>query len=141
MLAGVLELPAVAFLAVGEVERPLRVDGERGIAVVGADGFGIAPGCLIFRVVGPAIEKIAVVGADQGVESAVAVEGDGRATVVVDALSKLQGLNQLAGPDIAYAQSDPGRSSPDLGGVQPPHEQAMPPSNYLAADVVGRAAV
>ena len=88
----------------------------------------------------PRVTLVGVVGADQGVESAVAVEGDGRATVVVDALSKLQGLNQLAGPDIAYAQSDPGRTSPVLGGVQPPHEQAMPSSDYLAADVVGRAA-
>jgi hypothetical protein len=130
-----------SFFAVGEVERSLCVDGERGIAVVGANGLGIAPGGLIFRVIGPAIEKITMVGADQDMQSAVAVEGDGGATVVVDTLAKRQGANQLAGFDIAYAQSDPGCASPGRGGVQPPHKKPMPPPDYLAADIVCRAAV
>ena len=91
--------------------------------------------------VGPAVEDGAVVGADHCVQAVVAVEGERRAAVVVDARAQRLDLQQGAAGDIADAEADlrwgPGR----LGCVESADEEMVAAPDEFGTQTVAGGAV
>ena len=90
LFAPIPQLPALAFFAVGQVQRPICADRQGGIGIRRTQRFRFTPALGRSGIIGVAIVKIAGMGANDGMHTAAGIKRQRRPTMIVYAAAQLE---------------------------------------------------